>query len=106
MGFTAQAQPCWRTGARGLVSTQAQAAEEAQVARRPATSPDAIPAGEDAAVFDPAKQSTGKWVFFTVELAVVLAALYAVRPLSPYKCMWHVQTTYLACLHGGLHQAC
>ena len=35
-------------------------------------------AGEDAAAFDSSKQSTAKWTFFTVELAVVLAILYAV----------------------------
>ena len=36
--------------------------------------------GEDAAAFDSSKQSTAKWTFFTVELAVVLAILYAVSP--------------------------
>lgn len=38
--------------------------------------------GEDAAAFDPSKQSTAKWTFFTVELGVVLAILYAVRDLD------------------------
>ena len=35
-------------------------------------------AGEDAAVFDPASQSTQSWVAFTAVLAVVLAILYQV----------------------------
>lgn len=35
--------------------------------------------GEDAAYFDVEQQSMGKWVFFTAELAAVLAILYAVR---------------------------
>ena len=34
--------------------------------------------GEDAAYFDVQQQSTGKWVFFTVELAVVLGIMYVV----------------------------
>ena len=34
--------------------------------------------GEDAAHFDVQQQSTGKWVFFTVELAVVLGIMYVV----------------------------
>lgn len=39
--------------------------------------------GEDAAAFDSSKQSTVKWTFFTAELAVVLAILYAVSsPLA------------------------
>ena len=36
--------------------------------------------GEDAAYFDVEQQSTGKWVFFTVELAVVLGIMYVVSP--------------------------
>ena len=38
--------------------------------------------GEDAAHFDVQQQSTGKWVFFTVELAVVLGIMYVVSFLS------------------------
>jgi hypothetical protein len=42
------------------------------------------PVGEDAAYFDPEQQSRNKWIFFSAELAVVLAILYAVRPpISP-----------------------
>lgn len=38
--------------------------------------------GEDAASFRVEEQSTAKWIFFTLELSVVLAILYAVRYLS------------------------
>ena len=38
--------------------------------------------GEDAAYFDVEQQSTGKWVFFTVELAVVLGIMYVVNPFQ------------------------
>ena len=41
-------------------------------------------AGEDAASFDPSQQSTAKWTFFTAELAVVLAIVYAVSWCSGY----------------------
>jgi len=41
--------------------------------------------GEDAAYFDVEQQSTGKWVFFTVELAVVLGIMYVVCPSSQLK---------------------
>lgn len=37
-----------------------------------------VKVGEDAAAFDSSKQSAAKWTFFTAELAVVLAILYAV----------------------------
>jgi len=40
--------------------------------------------GEDAGAFDASKQSAAKWTFFTVELGVVLAIMYAVSlPSSP-----------------------
>lgn len=42
--------------------------------------------GEDAAKFDVQQQSTAKWVFFTVELAVVLAILYMVRLQTLFAC--------------------
>ena len=35
--------------------------------------------GEDAAYFAVEEQSTGKWAFFTAELAIVLAIMYVVR---------------------------
>jgi hypothetical protein len=35
--------------------------------------------GEDAAAFDLEQQDTQKWIFFSVELLVVLGILYAVR---------------------------
>jgi len=38
--------------------------------------------GEDAAVFDPASQSTRSWVAFTAVLAVVLAILYQVPHIA------------------------
>ena len=38
--------------------------------------------GEDAAYFDVEQQSTGKWVFFTVELAVVLGIMYVVSHIN------------------------
>ena len=41
--------------------------------------------GEDAAHFDVQQQSTGKWVFFTVELAVVLGIMYVVSFLPHCK---------------------
>jgi len=34
--------------------------------------------GEDAGAFDSSTQSAAKWTFFTVELGVVLAIMYAV----------------------------
>ena len=43
--------------------------------------------GEDAAYFDVEQQSTGKWVFFTVELAVVLGIMYVVGPSSQLKAL-------------------
>ena len=44
--------------------------------------------GEDAAAFDSSKQSTAKWTFFTVELAVVLAILYAVSSATLQAFAW------------------
>jgi hypothetical protein len=40
--------------------------------------------GEDAAYFAVEQQSTGKWVFFTAELAIVLAIMYVVRHLDNF----------------------
>ena len=37
--------------------------------------------GEDAAYFDVAQQSTGKWAFFTAELAIVLGIMYVVSAI-------------------------
>lgn len=51
--------------------------------------------GEDAAYFDVEQQSTGKWVFFTVELAVVLGIMYVVghsNTLQPPKHHWTVRS--------------
>ena len=47
----------------------------------PSTSTAPTSAGEDAAAFDASQQSTAKWSFFTAELAVVLAIMYAVGQL-------------------------
>jgi hypothetical protein len=44
-----------------------------------------VPTGEDAAYFDPEQQSRDKWIFFSAELAVVLAILYAVWQPIPYS---------------------
>ncbi len=56
--------------------------------------------GEDAAYFAVEEQSTGKWAFFTAELAIVLAILYVVRLFtesvhySKDVCVWqHVTAT-------------
>lgn len=46
--------------------------------------------GEDAAYFDVEQQSTGKWVFFTVELAVVLGIMYVVMFLTFWSSSWLV----------------
>lgn len=40
--------------------------------------PDSALVGEDAAYFAVDQQSTGKWAFFTAELALVLGILYVV----------------------------
>ena len=45
--------------------------------------------GEDAAYFDVEQQSTGKWVFFTVELAVVLGIMYVVRHSNTVEASKH-----------------
>ncbi len=46
--------------------------------------------GEDAAYFAVEEQSTGKWVFFTAELAIVLSIMYVVRHRHHHA---HVQDT-------------
>ena len=48
--------------------------------------PSGTTAGEDAAAFDPAQQSTAKWSFFTAELAVVLAIMYGVSWIFVQQC--------------------
>jgi hypothetical protein len=44
--------------------------------------------GEDAAYFAVEEQSSGKWAFFTAELAIVLGILYVVsaQPLFDLQC--------------------
>lgn len=54
--------------------------------------------GEDAAYFDVEQQSTGKWVFFTVELAVVLGIMYVVSFIETPEDRQHPQSIDNYCI--------